>query len=55
MELFDKLVAPKLSEEEIDEIIKYAEEGNIPARLTLVLHNQGLLDKKINTLLAGIK
>lgn len=55
MEIFDKLVTPKLSEEEIDEITKYAEEGNIPAKLTLILHNQRLLNEKINTLLAGLK
>lgn len=52
MELFDKLITPKLSEEEIIEITKYAEEGNIPAKLTLILHNQRLLNEKINTLLA---
>lgn len=55
MEAFDKLITPKLSEEEIVDITKSAEEGNISAKLTLVLHNQGLLNEKINTLLAGIK
>ena len=55
MELFDKLITPSIPEEDIYEITKSAEEGNISAKLTLVLHNQGLLNEKINTLLAGIK
>lgn len=50
--VFNLFLDMLFSEEELDEVCKLAEEGNLPAKLAIILHNQRILNEKINTLLA---
>ena len=47
----DYIYYRKISKEELKRVLKSASEGNIPAILTLILHNQNTLNSKLNKLL----
>lgn len=51
---FNKIVSLNYTEQEIMEVVKSAEQGNIPARQSLILHNQLVLSKKLDKLLNKI-
>lgn len=49
--LAKQLLVPNYTEEDLEEIWKAVGEGNIPARLALIQHNQKLMNDKLNILL----
>lgn len=42
-----QVVGPVLDEVEVKEVIAHIEKGNIPSMLTLILHNQMVISKKL--------
>ena len=49
---YKKVTFPNFSEEEVNKTMKnVGEKGNIPAYLDLIMHNQGVINEKLNTLL----
>lgn len=49
-----KIVIRRLSSKELGSLAKKAEEGNVPAYFELVLHNQKILNGKLNKIIAHI-
>lgn len=45
------IVAIKYTNQDILELIKHAEKGNLQAKISLVLHNQRILNLKLNKIL----
>jgi hypothetical protein len=46
-----RIVAPLFSEDMIKQVLADVEKGNLPSQLYLIMHNQSVLDRKLNTLL----
>ncbi len=51
-EVYNRFLDILFTEEEMNEVCKVAEEGDITAQLAIILHNQRILNEKINTLIA---
>lgn len=51
-EVYNRFLDILFTEEEMNEVCKVAEEGDITAKLAIILHNQRILNEKINTLIA---
>jgi len=49
-ELCNQILFPKLTEKNIDEIKELAEAGNMQAKLDLIMHNQRVINDKLNKL-----
>jgi hypothetical protein len=45
------VTTPIYSQEDLEKIVKSAESGNMADKLNLILHNQAVLNIKLNTLL----
>ena len=50
-----RVVAPLLDEPTLMKVMEDMKAGNIPAMLYLIMHNQTVIDRKLNTLLEGKK
>lgn len=50
---FMKVVAPIMDEKEVQEQLGYIEQGNIPAMITIIMHNQAVISNEIKHLYEG--
>ena len=48
---FEKVLVPNFSELLIERIVKEAKKGNMNCKLDLIMHNQAIINKKLNKLL----
>ncbi len=46
-----KMVVPIYSSETLDDVVGYMEQGNIPATLKIIMHNQKIISEKLDKLL----
>ena len=51
---FGCMIVPNFSEEDLEKKLDAAVKGNIPAMLELVLHNQFIINEKLNKLIKKI-
>lgn len=49
----DLFIVPAYSDEDIKVMVQDAMGGNIPAKLNLVLHNQKILNQKLDAVMQG--
>ena len=47
----NSVLVTNLSKKDVEEIIKDAKKGNIQAKLTIIIHNQAMINEKLNSLL----
>ena len=45
------IIARNMSEEELNKTMKWAEKGNFPAKIEILMHNQRIINDKLNKLL----
>ncbi len=48
---YDKVIFPDLTEEEMEKVKADMVSGNIPAMVMIVMHNQAVLNEKLNKLI----
>ncbi len=49
--LFGKLLVPEYTEDDIEKVHEAIKKGNIPAQMGLIMHNQRIINIKLNKLL----
>lgn len=50
----DTLIFPRITPFQIEQMINGSVNGNLQDKLTLIMHNQGVLNKKLNKLVKAV-